>query len=223
MPSLPGPPPPEGTSWPPPGDPGTTVLRPPTGAGAYLKFLLVWSPVLAILFVVLLLLASIPFETMAAGTGTPAGTAVGAAGVLIAAGTLLYKKHRAQTGTQVIVSPTGVEVRDVMGFEVRLRWADVTAVGTVRDQQTARQPIRARGNGVRLKTPVAVSEGLIGWGERVVSRRAPLWMHEHLAAQPRNPHTGQQSVAVSFSAAGTPGFGNPLLQITRHYRPDLVR
>lgn len=197
-------------------------MRPPTSAGPYLKFIGLWTPVLGMLFVVLLLLASIPFETMQEGTGTPAGIAVGSVGVLIAAGSLLYKKHRAQTGTQVIVSPVGVELRDAMGFEVRLRWADVTAVGTVHDQQSKRQPLNTRG-GVQVQTPVASSDGLIGWGERVVPRRAPLWLREHMASQPTNPQTGQHSVAISFSAAGEPGFGNPLLQQTHRYRPDLLR
>ncbi|MFC4563732.1 hypothetical protein ACFO4E_17865 [Nocardiopsis mangrovi] len=205
------------------GDPDAAVFTPSADPAAYLRYLLPWAAMVGMLFVVVLLLASILFETLAEGTGTAAGAASGLVAAAVATVYLGRKVHRMLTGTVVTASPTGVELRDHQGFEVRMRWQDVTTVGTVLDRQGPRtvmgRPIVA--GGIRVGPAVIRSHGLIGWGERVVPPSAPAALRRTLDAQPRDPATGLVPVAVSFSAAGEPDLSNPLLAWARHYRPDL--
>ncbi|MFC3998028.1 hypothetical protein ACFOVU_19005 [Nocardiopsis sediminis] len=211
------------SGWPRPGDPGVTVFTPSAGAAAYLRYLLPWAAVVGMLFVVILLLGSILFETLAEGTGTVAGVACGLVAAAIATLSLGVKVRRMLTGTVVTSSPVGVELRDSQGFEVRMRWPDVTAVGTVLDRQGPRtvmgRPVFA--GPIRVEPAVIRSHGLIGWGERVVPPSAPAALRHTLASQPRDPATGLVPVAVSFSAAGEPDLTNPLLTQAQHFRPDL--
>ncbi|PRX95403.1 hypothetical protein CLV72_10910 [Allonocardiopsis opalescens] len=197
------------------------MLRPV--AASVWRFVLPFLPLLGLLFVVMLLLGSIVFETAAEGIGVLGGAAVGLVAVAVAAWSLVHKARRAVTGTTVVVSPTGVELRDTQGFQLRMRWPDVTEVGTVHDQLTKPGAARAAGrrSGAMVHVPELRSQGLKGWGERVVPPRAPQWLRQRLAAQPRDPRTGLWLVAISFASAGPEDHTNQLLAHTRHHRPDL--
>ncbi|NYI96934.1 hypothetical protein HNR12_003211 [Streptomonospora nanhaiensis] len=211
--------------WPVPGQAGAQVLRPSAGAADYLRFLLGYLPLLAALFVVVLLLGAVFFETAAEGTGTAGGIAVGLLVVVPMAAHLVWKLRRMFTGTAVVVSPRGVELRDSLGFEVRLAWTDVVAVDTVVDRFSPARGVRlgdrADPGAPVVRAPEFRSRGLIGWGERVVPARAPRFVRRRLAAQPRDLATGRFLVAVGFGAAGAAGPDNPLLRAARHHRPDL--
>ncbi|GAA1113761.1 hypothetical protein [Nocardiopsis composta] len=219
-PQDPGLPPPASTDtrpFPPAEDPLTTVLRPP--GSSFAPFVLKLLPLLGLFFVVMLLLGSILFETLAPGRGVTGGVAVGAVSSLALISIPLSKAVKAARGTMVLVSPVGVELRDPHGFEVRLRWGNVIGVGSVDTRLTASSPLN--GPGPRPRPARLSGQGLRGWGERVVSPRAPLWMRQHLAQQPRDPRTGLELLGLAFAAAGPEGPANPLLAQARHHRPDL--
>ncbi|MDA0566547.1 hypothetical protein LG943_19850 [Streptomonospora sp. S1-112] len=211
--------------WPAPGQAGASALRPSACARDYLRFLLGYLPLLGALFVVVMLLGSIFFETAAQGTGTVGGIAVGLLVVVPMAGHLVWKLRRMFTGTVVVVSDRGVELRDSAGFEVRLAWPDVVAVDTVVDRFSPSRGVRLGDRtdpgGPVVRAPEYRSHGLIGWGDRVVPARAPRFLRRRLAAQPHDPATGRPLVAVGFGAAGGAGLDNPLLLAARHHRPDL--
>ncbi|GAB3492043.1 hypothetical protein [Nocardiopsis coralliicola] len=210
-----GPPPP----FPPRGDPSVTEMRP--GAGAAVRPLLAMLPVLGMFFVVLLLLGSILFESLAPGTGMAGGTAVGAVGALGSA-VLLWRRFAGNLrGTVVLASPVGVELTDPMGFHVRLRWVDTTEVGPVDTAVADPRGVRAGAGTRRVAAKQVRQLGLIGYGERTAGPGAPAWQRNHLAQQPRDPRTGLQLLGLPFAAAGPDGLGNPLRAYARRMRPDL--
>ncbi|AFR09777.1 hypothetical protein B005_3922 [Nocardiopsis alba ATCC BAA-2165] len=202
--------------WPLPGEPGTQAFHPSGGAGTYLRYLLAFSPLLGVFFVVFLLLGSILFETIASGTGMTGGIVVGAIATLCLAVTPVIKTRRMIRGTTVLTSPVGVELRDHIGFQVRLRWPDVVQIDRTLDRISAGRGVEVGGKNVQVKD--LESRGLIGWGERVVPDQAAR-MRQVFAAQPRHPRTGAELVAVSFQAAGADGWDNPLVLEARRHRP----
>ncbi|MFE9245915.1 hypothetical protein [Nocardiopsis sp. NPDC006938] len=204
--------------WALPGEPWTLTARPEGDAGTYLRYLLAFSPLLGVFFLVILVLASIFFETANPGTGVAGGVVVGALATLCLTAIPIRNTRRMLMGTVVVISPVGVELRDHMGFEVRLRWRDATQIGRTIDRVAAGPGVGVGGRQVQVKD--LESRGLVGWGERVIPERAAR-MRSVLSAQPRHPQTGAELVAVSFQAAGGSGWDNPLVDQARRHRPDL--
>ncbi len=207
-----------GPEWPLPGEPGTIVARPGSDAWTYLRYLLAFSPVLGMFFVLTLFLGSIPFESMNPGTGMAGGSAIAALATLCLTYFPIRNTRRMIKGTVVVLSHTGVELRDYMGFQVRLRWRDAIQVGRTVDRVAAGPGVQVGEEHVQVKD--LDSRGLIGWGERVIPEKSAR-MRNVLASQPRHPSTGAELVAVSFQAAGPNGWGNPLVTEARRHRPEL--
>lgn len=204
--------------WPLPGEPGTRWLAPDGGAGMYLRRILAFAPALVVFFLLAMILGSIPFESAAEGTGMIGGTLVGLLATAGLACVPLAKVHRMVTRTHVIVSPVGVELRDHLGFQVRLRWQDLTQVGPTVDNTLSARSVEVGPFDVRVQN--VQSHGIIGWGERVVPAHVG-GGQAALAGQPRHPGTGAELVAISFPAAGPADAGNPLLNEVRRHRSDL--
>lgn len=207
-----------GPDWPLPGEPGTVVARPGAGVGVYVRYLLAFSPILGMFFFLTLVLASIPFESTNPGTGTAGGAVVAAFATLCLTYFPIRNTRRMLNGTVVVLSRTGVELRDHMGFEVRLRWRDATQVGRTVDRIAAGPGVQVGEEHVQVKD--LESRGLVGWGERIIPESAAR-MRGVLASQPRHPQTGAELVAVSFQAAGSSDWDNPLVAEARRHRPDL--
>ncbi|WP_431869295.1 hypothetical protein [Nocardiopsis eucommiae] len=204
--------------WALPGEPGTLTARPVGDVGTYLRYLLAFSPLLGVFFLVVLILTSIFFETASPGTGVTGGIVVGALATLCLAVLPVVRTRRMLGGTVVVISPAGVDLRDHIGFEVRLRWRDATQVGRTVDRVAAGPGVEVGGQQVQVRD--LESRGLVGWGERVIPDQAAR-MRTVLASQPRHPRTGAELVAVSFQAAGASGWDNPLVTEARRHRPDL--
>lgn len=201
-----------------PGEPGTIMARPGAGAMTYVRYLLAAGPLLGMFFFLSLVLASIPFESANPGTGMTGASVVAALATLCVTYLPVRNTRRMLNGTVVVISPTGVELRDHMGFEVRLRWQDATQVGRTVDRVAAGPGVRVGDRQVQFKD--LESRGLVGWGERVIPDRAAR-MRTVLASQPRHPETGAELVAIAFQAAGPRGWDNTLVTETRRHRPDV--
>lgn len=204
--------------WPLPSEPGTRSLRPANSPGTYLRYLVASSPFILMVYFLCLVLASIPFESTTPGTGLRYGAMVAIVPTLGFAVIPVHKTRQMIRGTLVVVSPVGVELRDHLGFQVRLRWSDVTQIDRTVDRVAAGKGVQVGTQHVRFEEPD--SRGIIGWGERVIPD-GHARMRAVLASRPRHPRTGAELVAISFQAAGEDGWDNPLVVETRRYRPDL--
>ncbi|GAA1758641.1 hypothetical protein [Streptomonospora arabica] len=202
-----------------------THLRPEATANDYARRMLPWTPAFIAVFAVVPPMGTALFSPFA-GSGPIAVVPAVLLGLAVDAGlaaVLASKVRRMFTRTTVAASPTGVELRDRMGFVVRLRWADITGVGTVEDDRgpSIRDVSPDAGRTLVAKAPAVRTQGIIGWGHRWLPHSTPAHLRNHLAQQPRDA-AGREPVAVSFSAAGPANSANPLLAQLRHYRPDLV-
>lgn len=153
-----------------------------------------------------------------------AGVAGGVVAAVIGVGVLvavLYAKFaRMRQGTVVRFSEYGVELSDAMGFHVRLAWPDMTRVGVVASRMANPYPIGWE-DGVRARAGAMTSQGVIGWGDRVIPANAPGWMRRHLAVQPVNPRDGRPEVAIPLGGVDPDWARGPMGQWVRAYRPDL--
>jgi hypothetical protein len=136
-------------------------------------------------------------------------------------GVLYVKFSRMRQGTVVRFSEYGVELSDTKGFRIRLGWPDITRVGQV-DTQMANPGAVGEDNGVQVSVGAMKSQGLIGWGERVIPPNAPGWVHQNLAAQPKNPMDGRPEVAIPLSGIDPNWMQMAMGAWVRQYRPDLL-
>ncbi len=147
---------------------------------------------------------------VAAVVGTGALTAV------------LYAKFvKMKAGTIVRFSEYGVELSDTKGFRTRLNWPDITRVGQVHTQMAGPDAIGEQ-NGVQVSVGAMKSQGIIGWGDRVIPPSAPDWLRANLAAQPRHPYDGRPEVAIPLGGVDPNWQYGPMGQWLRQYRPDLL-
>lgn len=169
---------------------------------------------LAFFAVVVSLLASV-FAGLLGGIAI----AVAATGVMVA---VLYAKFaRMRTGTVVRFSEYGVELSDKLGFHVRLAWRDITHIGQVNTQMADPSEIDGGGD-ISVGVGAMKSQGILGWGDRVIPPKAPDWMRENLSAQPRNPADGRPLVAIPLGGIDPNWLNGAMGQWMRQYRPDLL-
>lgn len=136
-------------------------------------------------------------------------------------GVLYAKFAKMKQGTVVRFSEYGVELLDAKGFHLRLNWPDITRVGVVHSQMADPGAV-GHENGVQASVGAMASQGVIGWGQRVVPPNAPGWMRERLAAQPTNPVDGRPEVAIPLGGVDPNWMHGPMGQWVRMYRPDLL-
>ncbi|MGB3437684.1 MAG: hypothetical protein WBA97_02930 [Actinophytocola sp.] len=154
-----------------------------------------------------------------------AGLLGGVIAAVIGTGALvgvLYKKfERMRQGTVVRFSEYGVELSDTLGYHIRLNWPDITRIGEVRSQMVNPTAIGAAG-GVRVGAGAVRTQGIIGWGHRVIPQNAPAWMRYNVAAASVNPHDGRSEVAIPLSGIDPNWLQGAMGQWLRMYRPDLL-
>jgi hypothetical protein len=167
-------------------------------------------------FLVGLLLGAIITQSTIGGIG------IGAAFTLLLVAILYRKFARMKSGTVLRFSPHGVELNDAMGFNLRLRWPDVLQLGTVQTQMANPRSVGVDG-GTQVKVGAMQSQGLIGWGDRVVPRNVPGWIRANLESQPRNPQDGRPLVSITLSGIDPNWAYGPMGAWVRMYRPDLMR
>lgn len=182
--------------------------------GGFGRMAVPFVAILAFFFVIMLLLGSIIGGLV---VGIP--VAIGSTAALVA---VLYAKfRRMESGTVVRFSEYGVELSDRLGFRIRLGWRDITRLGQVDSRMAGPRRVGYAGS-ARIRAGAMQSLGLIGWGERVVPPDIPHWMHQHLAAQPRNPADGRPEVAIPLGGIDPDWPHGPMGQWVRTYRPDLL-
>lgn len=169
---------------------------------------------LLIFFAVVMLLLGSVFAGLIGGIIA----AVIGTGALV--GVLYAKFNRMKQGTVVRFSEYGVELSDTMGYLIRLNWPDITRIGEVRSQMANPTALGAEG-GVRVGAGAVRTEGIIGWGYRVVPPNAPAWMRQNLAMGPVNPYDGRPEVAIPLSGIDPNWVRSAMGQWIRMYRPDL--
>jgi hypothetical protein len=155
-------------------------------------------------------------------TGPVGGVAAAIVGPLALLGVLYGKYTRMESGTVVRFSEHGVELSDTMGFHMRLAWRDATRIGQVDSQMARPTPVGFRGGSLRIGVAPMVSQGIIGWGDRVIPANAPGWMRQKLAAQPVNPADGRPEVAIPLGGVDPNWLQGPMGQWIQQYRPDLL-
>src|SRR5262245_61719475 len=181
--------------------------------GGFGRMVLPFVFMLVFFFAVMLLLASI-FAGLIGGIAI----AVAATGALVV---VLYLKFtRVKKGTVVRFSEYGVELSDKLGFRVTLAWQDITKIGQVNTQMANPEAIES--GDVTASIGAMRSQGVIGWGHRTVPARAPGWMRENLANQPKNPTDGRPLVAIPLGGIDPNWLRGPMAQWIRLYRPDLL-
>jgi len=153
--------------------------------------------------------------------GLAGGIAISVVSTAIMVGVLYAKFSRMKSGTVVRFSEYGVELSDTKGFRIRLNWPDLTRVGQV-DTQMANPQSVGEQNGVQVGVGAMQSQGIIGWGERVIPPNAPGWVHANLAAQPKNPYDGRPEVAIPLGGVDPNWQQGAMGQWVRRYRPDLM-
>jgi hypothetical protein len=183
-------------------------------AGGFGRMLLPFVLLLVFFGMVMLLLFSIFL-------GLAGGIVAAVVGPLVLLGVLYGKFSRMKNGTVIRFSEYGVELSDAMGFRIRLMWPDITRIGQVHTQM-AKPGAIGPDDGLQVGVGAVKSQGIIGWGERVVPPRAPGWMRENLAAQARNPWDGRPEVAIPLGGVDPNWMNGPMGQWVRLYRPDLL-
>jgi hypothetical protein len=182
--------------------------------GGFGKMALPFVAMLVLFAAIMLLLGSIVAGLLGGIIAAVVGT-----GALV--GVLYVKFSRMKQGTVVRFSEYGVELSDMKGFRVRLSWPDITRVGQV-DTQMANPGTVGEDNGVQVSVGAMKSQGIIGWGERVIPPNAPGWMRQNLAAQPKNPMDGRPEVAIPLSGIDPNWMQTAIGAWVRQYRPDLL-
>jgi hypothetical protein len=181
--------------------------------GGFGRMVLPFVFMLVFFFAVMLLLGSI-------FTGLIGGIAIAAVATGVMVGVLYYKFDRMRRGTVVRFSEYGVELSDKLGFHVTLAWRDITRIGQVNTQMA--NPGAIESGDVSVSVGAIRSQGVIGWGYRSVPPRAPGWMRENLANQPRSPVDGRPLVAIPLGGIDPNWLHGPMAQWIRLYRPDLL-
>jgi hypothetical protein len=182
--------------------------------GGFGRMVLPFVLLLVFFAAVMLLLGSI-------FAGLVGGIAVSVVSTAIMVGVLYGKFSRMKSGTVVRFSEYGVELSDTKGFRIRLYWPDITRIGQV-DTRMADPGAVGPENGVQVSVGAMKSQGVIGWGERIVPPNAPGWLHANLAAQPRNPYDGRPEVAIPLGGVDPNWQQGAMGQWLRLYRPDLM-
>lgn len=181
--------------------------------GGFGKMVLPFAVLLVFFAVVMLLLGSV-----VAGLAGGIIAAVIGTGALV--GVLYAKFNRMKQGTVVRFSEYGVELSDTMGFQIRLDWPDVTRIGEVNSQMVKPSAVGIR-DGVHVRAGAVRTQGIIGWGQRVIPPNAPGWMRQNLAMAPVNPYDGRPEVAIPLSGIDPDWTHGAMGQWVRRYRPDL--
>jgi hypothetical protein len=135
-------------------------------------------------------------------------------------GVLWSKFNRLKQGTVVRFSEYGVELSDTLGYQIRLNWPDVTRVGEVRSQMSNPTAAGVEG-GLQVGAGAVRTQGIIGWGHRVLPQNAPGWLRQQVAMSPVNPHDGRPEVAIPLSGIDPNWVQGAMGQWVRMYRPDL--
>lgn len=182
--------------------------------GGFGKMVLPFVALLVFFAVIMLLLGSV-FAGLVGGIIA----AVVGTGALV--GVLWTKFSRMKQGTVVRFSEYGVELSDQLGYQIRLNWPDITRVGEVRSQMANPTAIGTEG-GVHVGAGAVRTQGIIGWGHRVVPPNAPGWMRQNLAMAPVNPYDGRPEVAIPLSGIDPNWMQGAMGQWVRTYRPDLL-
>lgn len=182
--------------------------------GGFGRMALPFGFLLGFFAVVMLLLGSVFAGLIGGIVAAVIGT-----GALV--GVLYGKFNRMKQGTVVRFSEYGVELSDTLGYQIRLLWPDLTRVGEVRSQMSNPTTIGFHG-GLQVGAGAVRTQGIIGWGHRVVPPNAPAWMHHDLAMAPVNPYDGRPEVAIPLSGIDPNWLHGAMGQWLRLYRPDLL-
>lgn len=182
--------------------------------GGFGRMALPFVFVLVLFAAVMLLLGSI-------FGGLPGGIIAAVVGTGVMVGVLYFKFARMKQGTVVRFSEAGVELVDAKGFHVRVNWPDITRIGVVHSQMADPGALGADG-GVQVSVGAMASQGVVGWGYRVLPASAPGWMREQVAAAPKNPVDGRPEVAIPLGGIDKDWLHGPMGQWVRIYRPDLL-
>lgn len=183
--------------------------------GSFPRFAAAFVGPLILFFLVCLLLGA--FLT----GGTAGGIAIAALATAGLTGVLALKYRRLAESTVVRFSAEGMELSDHHGFQVRLRWPDITRIDVVETQPASPRRIGRLG-GLRVRTQPLRATGVIGWGERVVPARIPGWMRDRLAAAPVDPDSGRPEVAIPLGEFDPLWERGPMGAWIRRHRPDLL-
>ncbi|MFI7675567.1 hypothetical protein [Actinophytocola sp. NPDC049390] len=182
--------------------------------GGFGKIVLPFAFLLVFFAVIMLLLGSVV-------AGLPGGIIAAVVGTGALVGVLYGKFNRMKQGTVVRFSEYGVELSDTMGYQIRLNWPDITRIGEVRSQMANPSTVGLQG-GVRVNAGAVKTQGVIGWGHRVIPAKAPGWMRQNLAMAPVNPYDGRPEVAIPLSGIDPNWTQGAMGQWVRTYRPDLL-
>lgn len=182
--------------------------------GGFGKMVLPFAFLLVFFAVVMVLLGSVV-------AGLPGGIVAAVVGTGALIGVLYRKYTRMKQGTVVRFSEYGVELADTMGFRIRIGWPDITRVGEVRSPMANPSMVGFRGS-VRVNAGAVKTQGIIGWGQRVIPPNAPAWLRQDLAMAPVNPHDGRPEVAIPLSGIDPNWMRGAMGQWVRTYRPDLL-
>lgn len=153
--------------------------------------------------------------------GIVGGIIAAVVGTAALVGVLWSKFNRLKQGTVVRFSEYGVELSDTLGYQIRLNWPDITRIGEVKSQMSNPTAAGVAG-GLQVGAGAVRTQGIIGWGHRVLPRNAPGWMRQQLAMAPVNPHDGRPEVAIPLSGIDPNWMQGAMGQWVRTYRPDLL-
>ena len=181
--------------------------------GGFGKMVLPFVALLVFFAAVMLLLGSVVAGLVGGIIAAVVGT-----GALV--GVLYGKFNRMKQGTVVRFSEYGVELSDAMGYRIRLDWPDITRIGEVRSQMANPSAVGVEG-GAHVNAGAVRTQGVIGWGHRVLPPKAPGWMRQNLATAAVNPHDGRPEVAIPLSGIDPDWAQGAMGQWVRMYRPDL--
>lgn len=181
--------------------------------GGFGKMVLPYVFLLVFFAAVMLLLGSVFGGIVGGVVAAVIGT-----GALV--GVLWSKFNRLKQGTVVRFSEYGVELSDTLGYQIRINWPDITRVGEVRSQMSNPTVAGVEG-GLQVGAGAVRTQGIIGWGHRVLPPNAPGWMRQQVAMAPVNPHDGRPEVAIPLSGIDPNWAQGAMGHWVRMYRPDL--
>jgi hypothetical protein len=202
--------------WPPSGDASAEEFRVTDRTKVFVRAALGHLPLTVLWFLCMLFLGTI----VTGGNGW-GGLVIAIVATGLIVGILYRKAQQGILSTVIRMSPTGVEMRDDLGFDVKLRWPDITRVGEI-VTYTAKP-----GTSVDIafgSVPVLDwrNTGLIGWGQRRVPNRLPRWVEEQLAQARRHPETGALEIGVPLGAIDPRWPEGGMARWVEQYRPDLL-
>jgi hypothetical protein len=204
------------SEWPRPGDASAEEFRVTEQTKVFLRAVLGTLPLTVVWFLCMLLLGTI----VAGGNGW-GGLAIGIGATIPILAMLYRKAQKGILSTVIRMSPVGVEMRDDLGFDLRLRWADITRVGeivtyTVKPGTSVDLAI---GSVPALQWK---NMGLIGWGQRQVPSRLPGWAVEQLAQARRHPETRALEIGIPLGTIDPRWPEGGMGHWVSQYRPDLL-